>query len=270
MKTPMYDYMYRGAFLGALGYKNSWIRSMLDRSLEVIDQSRIFKIPKDLSNMFIFTDPIETYLLPFENLFLEQNIIIDKKTEIRGILLHQLNYEQKNLLPNPDENMIWVFCNMKTDNKPHSFSFLLSKSQGEREPIQNDQDNELFPFTEETDKQIKWVENLIFNFLCFVNSPDIEYKTVIDSKRDTEIRRRKGKPQRPPIANIVLTNPLKRYIYKQKHNEKMIYSHRFWVRGHWRTLRDKRYGENQGKKLWIKPYIKGDGLLINKKYELRT
>jgi hypothetical protein len=44
------------------------------------------------------------------------------------------------------------------------------------------------------------------------------------------------------------------------------YSHAFWVRGHWRTLTAERYKEARGKRMWILPYVKGSGLLIEKTY----
>jgi len=63
---------------------------------------------------------------------------------------------------------------------------------------------------------------------------------------------------------------LRRYISNLKSNGHIDYSHKFWVRGHWRTLKnEKRYKDSVGKKMWIKPFIKGKGILIDKKYELK-
>ena len=264
MKTPMYDLLFMQAKNGSNSGRDNY-RKIMNFTLSELNESRIFKIPSELTNLFIKSDAPPSYNLPFKTIFLETKFsaiaklsiynepmhikqhevpFITESTEILGILLVDLNED------------VFICGNVRTkDNLIAGFSGLLKEHKD---------------LAKSSFGAYSTVVGLIFNFLCFVNSPDIEYITVTDSKRDTEIRRRKGKPQRPPIANNILTNPLKRYIYKQKHNEKMVYSHRFWVRGHWRTLRDKRYGENQGKKLWIKPYIKGDGLLINKKYELRT
>jgi len=272
MKTPMYDYFMTAAER-RLESENFARKSLGFVCQSNLLKSRIFKIPRELSELFLLTDaPSFDYkYMPFDNMFLEQSVKTPDNCVINAVLITKfqgfINMETKKfgLLDDDEINFIVSFSygrekmmatftlSQLNDNSIHKYRFI--------------QTDEVMDFTFDLKTPIRALTN---NFLCFVNSPDIEYKTVIDSKRDTEIRRRKGKPQRPPIANIVLTNPLKRYIYKQKHNEKMIYSHRFWVRGHWRTLRDKRYGENQGKKLWIKPYIKGDGLLINKKYELRT
>ena len=47
------------------------------------------------------------------------------------------------------------------------------------------------------------------------------------------------------------------------------YTHRFWVRGHFRVLKDKKWKKSQGKKIWIVPFIKGEGVLIKKEYNVK-
>ena len=223
MKTQHYDYMYTQAILADKLYSNNYVRKIFELIHTKINTSRIFKIPQEISNLFTHTTPLDTYVLPFETIFLEQSTMINDRLIINGILLNQVSESEKNLLSNPNEEVIWVFVNLEVNNKKISSTFLLSKTQGKREQIigQN--------MPKMGDKHVKDVEKIVFNFLCFVNSPDIEYKTVIDSKRDTQIRQRKGKPQRPPIANIILTDPLKRYIYKQKHNEKTVTINHFFI-----------------------------------------
>jgi len=266
MKTPYYDYMFiqaKEASIGKLHYNPLVTRILIEISKR-IDDARIFKIPSVLSMMFLNTDPIKTYLLPFKYVFLEQSVFINNNLKVKGIFLRQLNLEEKSLLERPDEDVFFVFANLEINRIYTSVSFLMDPFQQRESHGLSDFDVKL------SDEELSSIENLIYNFLCFVNSPDIEYTTYTDTPRQREIRRRKNRPIRPTIAAIQLTNPLKRYVTKKRHGIKMVYSHRFWVRGHWRTLRHKRYGENRGKKLWIKPHIKGEGLLIPKKYELIT
>ena len=263
MKTQEYDYMNKDLTASQQKINISKFRkSVKNHVLTKIESCRIFKIPKELSNLFVLTDPIEMNVLPFENVFIEQKIAIGNNA-IKGIFLSQLSEEEMRELPPDIKNKIFVYAGMFIDGLNSSMTFLL-----------NDKIREFHNNYNEFDPSVNLIDTvsmLVNNFLCFVNSPDIEYVTKIDTPRDTKIRKRKGKPQRPPIANIILTDPIKRYLSKQRLGEKMVYSHRFWVRGHWRVLRDKkRYGENSGKTIWIKPHIKGDGLLINKNYELRT
>ena len=76
-----------------------------------------------------------------------------------------------------------------------------------------------------------------------------------------------------PIPNkkiIIPVGNLKRYIEMYRHSDDSFkYSHQFWVRGHWVTFRHQRYKEAKGKKKWIYPFVKGEGIMINKKYELK-
>ena len=70
-----------------------------------------------------------------------------------------------------------------------------------------------------------------------------------------------------PTRNIIkLSGVLKLYVDELKKNPVWHYNFRFFVRGHFRTLRNPRYGDNVGKRIWIPPYIKGKGLLIEKEY----
>jgi len=263
MKTPNYDYLYNQCMTANLRYRNPYLVSLFETVFSELPNSRIFKIPKQISEMFLHTTPIKTYLLPFETIFLEQQIKVDETLSIKGILINQIPHHMKNELKNPDENMCWCVSNIIVDGKKSTTTFLIGETQDERDQIYG---QDLQP--EMGQEHVNHIENIVFNFLCFVNSPDIEYITRADTSRDTKIRARKGKPQRPPIASIILTDPIKRYLSKQRIGEKMVYSHRFWVRGHWRTLRNDLYRENKGKTLWVKPYIKGDGLLIPKNYRL--
>jgi len=264
MKTPMYDEMFRDLFYSQ-NYSKDTVKSFMFSSIK---QSRIFKIPKDLTSLFLLTKPTENYELPYETIFIEQ-FIKQGNNNINGILLSQ---KPQTLREFDHDNKILVYSSISLNGESFSTGFKLNDPERNLPSPSNEIEDANIRISEMAQaNMINTINDLVNNFLCFVNSPDIEYVTKIDTPRDTKIRKRKGKPQRPPIASIILTDPIKRYLSKQRLGEKMVYSHRFWVRGHWRTLRNiKRYGENTGKNIWIKPYIKGDGLLINKNYELRT
>lgn len=107
------------------------------------------------------------------------------------------------------------------------------------------------------------------NFLDFLNNPEVELLTIDRSDEQNDKRIKGGKPPIPTQKLIKLTGKLKVYINKLESDGLYKVSHRFWVRGHFRTLRNKtRYGSNSGKKIWILPYIKGSGILIDKNYEV--
>lgn len=45
-------------------------------------------------------------------------------------------------------------------------------------------------------------------------------------------------------------------------------THRFLIRGHWRHFRSEKFVYKQGEKIWIKPFWKGGGIVINKDYKV--
>lgn len=113
----------------------------------------------------------------------------------------------------------------------------------------------------------KFLMGFIINFLNLLNDPDIIVKEKIAGKKKQIKRKEKGKIPIPKRGIIRLDGRLKVYADKiQKEKRTWKYSHRFWVRGHWRRLRAERYGKNQGKRIWIPPYVKGNGILIEKEY----
>jgi len=69
---------------------------------------------------------------------------------------------------------------------------------------------------------------------------------------------KRGKIPIPTMHIIRLKGKLKQYINTLSSGDCFEYHYRFWVRGHFRTLKDeKRWGSNVGRRIWILPYIKG-------------
>ena len=84
-----------------------------------------------------------------------------------------------------------------------------------------------------------------------------------------EQRLKKGKSKQPNITYIDVKGKLKIYLDQLNNKTDFTYTHRFWVRGHFRVLKDKKWKKSQGKKIWIVPFIKGDGVLIKKEYNVK-
>ena len=107
-------------------------------------------------------------------------------------------------------------------------------------------------------------------FLNFVNNPEVEIIDSSLSREQTEKRARNKKVYIPQMSSIEVTGVVKRYINQLGSKGEFEMSHRYWVKGHFRTLRDeKRYGKNVGRRIWLCPYIKGVGVLIEKEYEVK-
>jgi len=108
---------------------------------------------------------------------------------------------------------------------------------------------------------------IALNLIRIINNKDVEIiNTSMKSIR--EARLKKGRLGLPDRCSINLTGKLKRYINEitQQNEKAWEFGHRFWVRGHWKEWKHKRYKNKQGQKTLIAPYIKGRGELINKDY----
>jgi hypothetical protein len=136
----------------------------------------------------------------------------------------------------------------------------------------------------------EWVamRNIALNFLDLLNTPDVYIVQMRRRSKNAERRKRQGKPALPPSDIVYLRPSIRRYVDDLKASGQWDVSHRFWVRGHFRHYRSERYArllENDAQ--WaalpgneskvgkcptchgvefIKPFIKGHGLLVKKRY----
>jgi len=119
-------------------------------------------------------------------------------------------------------------------------------------------------------KARKFIKSFVVNFLNFINNPEIEY---IDRKRDDERNKKRAKRGQPPIPDRIivrLTGHLKKYVDKIEANSGKCwtYGYRFWVRGHFRRQPYKEDGNIKYKRIWILPFVKGGGIMVNTIYKV--
>lgn len=114
-----------------------------------------------------------------------------------------------------------------------------------------------------------YIRLLVCNFLDFLNTPDIELIEVERNEEKNKKRIKRGKIPLPSYNLVRVTGKLKIYLDKLNSGALFSYSHSFWVRGHFRTLRSEKWKNKQGTKIWIYPFIKGKGILVNKIYEAK-
>ena len=141
-------------------------------------------------------------------------------------------------------------------------------------------------------KYTKKLQEYVMNFIDFVNNEDVKLMFKERTEKNTERRIQKGKLPIPSFNKIYIVGYLAKYLKKLESQElNTKFSHRFWVRGHFRRFLDKKkykklyekYQKNElnnleGKsykiedgflKSWVYPYIKGEGMLIEKGYVLK-
>lgn len=102
------------------------------------------------------------------------------------------------------------------------------------------------------------------------NREDIEVVEISASDERQGKRLSRGKELISPTVIIRPTNEFRKYL---NHDFNRYYNHcnyKFLVRGHWRHFRSEKYSESKrGTKQWIKPYYKGEGILVAKEYLLK-
>lgn len=258
-----------------------------------ITKSRIFEIDEDIKKLLALTDPPnknDDVNLPFPYVFLDISFTKEelkelgikiKAKQLIGILFTEghLVYNQKK-----DKKMLQI----KEGQKPNKE---IEAGRGLRITMLSIQDNDegwFDTFTENinleepfksykitvkknptTDPKMRdFVHKFAINFLNFLHNPEVQYVEHIRSKKNMERRIRKRKPIIPNTNSIKISGVLKRYVDQMNERGEMHYSYRFWVRGHFRTYKSTKYKEMRGKKQWILPFVKGKGILVEKKYKL--
>jgi len=252
-----------------------------------LDKSRVFKIPKNLTTLFTMTDnkPRSDMRLPFPIIFLETKIpifgkykenesITKGKVYYNGLLLREIPREFMNNIGihqfsledimNSDDVEIQFFGLSESDN-PSGF-FDVYETQSELKdpfPLRD------MPLNDEN--EFIQLRSFIANFLDFLDDPEVKLINKPPPKRRNEIRKRKGLFPLPPCMTIRIPHTLKKYMTDLQSKGHFVYSHRFWVRGHWRRFRSDYFKNVRGQKKWIKPFLKGTGILVgNKRYQLEN
>ncbi|NOR85229.1 hypothetical protein GQ473_03860 [archaeon] len=115
----------------------------------------------------------------------------------------------------------------------------------------------------------KFIDNFAINYINLLNTREIKYHEI---PRNNEQNLRRLKRGKVPIPHRIIIKPnviLRKYLNKFESQSANGYNHRFWVMGHFRTLRSKAWKDKQGTRIWIKPYIKGQGMLIQKERNVK-
>ena len=117
----------------------------------------------------------------------------------------------------------------------------------------------------------RFLQDFIMNLLVFINDRDIQVVERTRSQKNIERRAREGKMPLPDSKFIRLTGTLKKYI--DSLGDRLSghkYSHKFWVRGHMRYLKAERYKQKKGQWIKIEPFIKGEGVLVERVYRVTS
>lgn len=237
------------------------------------DKFRVLDIDDSIMKLILYTDNTAFFRPIFLPSFFINNTFEFGHYYIKGILVYQCAWKDDkvriddNIIPN---DVRIYFVNFDTNN------FIMSDFDISLRRIEKDEiGTKIRIFFKDEKEKIKEVFDRVLLIVCNVidliegNKEELEIREIKSSPIQMEKRIKRGKV---PIKDRIIIKPKTRlleYIKEfEKDYEKLHYSHKFVVRGHWRHFRAERYICAQGKKVWIKPYIKGEGLLVQKSYTL--
>lgn len=235
--------------------------------LKELINSKIFIIDEDIKKLLIKTDnKIYNRPFPYDNFFID--VFLKFKNEkdeatYKGLHIRKDKFGSfiKTLVcPQTNGTFIENFGMMGV------IPFIDSFDYDEHKKIFSSYNIAMNKFEGLIKHNYNEVKLFVCNFLDFLNNPEVEIVTVERTKEQNEKRILRGKLPIPPINYIRITGKLKIYLDQLKSGKHFSYSHRFWVRGHFRSLRSEKWKKARGTKIWILPYIKGKGILINKNY----
>ncbi len=242
----------------------------------IIDNGRIFDIEEEVTNILNSTDSKETGM-PFDQIILNCRIPI-KDRIYYGLVVSRCIFDDSG------ESGMFNISESDIRNQSKLFFSCYSKidKNGERKCYRE-------YFNTEKDKLNFFQKRLIsffYSFCNFLNEPEVEIIESSFNPKNNKRRKEKGSMALPSSKKIRIYGTLKKYIYEYSENLSNSINHRFRVRGHFRHLRDKeRYSilyklpkdkliakgyqiSNDLIKKWVKPYTKGQGILIDKTYNL--
>lgn len=245
-------------------------REIISKGLK---NAKVFEIDEITKKMLMNTKPpTEGHLLrlPFKTIFIDIKATKDEVdfgggiNNIRGILATE--YED---IDNTLSRLFRIAFIVDVEDDipmPKSFEKVATVEEIFIE-IVND---EIKFKTQSRPKLQSFIQQFIFNFILFLNQPEVEFINILRTPEENMKRMMRGKCMLPEVTTVVnLTGKLKEYATRlEEHSNRSPYSHRFWVRGHFRTLSADYYKMKKGMKVWVVPFIKGDGILLSKTYML--
>ena len=253
-----------------------------------LNNCKVFEINEEIKKLLLLTKPPklnEEVMLPFDFIFLDCPLFkkdflnIDKpikEDEVVGILVSKAQMQLSSSEKVVGTSLRLSICTLKNkivDSKEGTLAFFETFNTDINIPEENKFDGLDITkpkYNSSEQKNLKTiVRNYVINFLNLVHSRNVNLIEMIRGEKNRARRIKQNKFPLPSSTRVVLTGDLLIYMNKLLSSGHINYSHKFWVRGHWRILRsEERYKDRAGTRVWIYPYIKGEGILVNKRYEV--
>ena len=122
-------------------------------------------------------------------------------------------------------------------------------------------------YREFVDPRERDMRNFVFNYLLFVNNPEVEYVDKKPNLKSNKNRVRRGKMEKPIWAAIRLKGRVKQAFANNRSNGSGTPVTGHEVRGHWRNFHAKRFTNMRGKRVWIPEFQRGEGYAVARNYK---
>jgi len=216
-------------------------------------KTQLFNLNKNIINLFLLTKN-DNHLrkLPFHDCFI--NIQLDiEGYKIMGVRIRN---------PPRIGGMEFIECVIVKGDSLCGIQPIPLYTYKQKNKI-NKQKNKI---KKETLHLYKKIQLFVYNFLDFLNDPEVKIITVERDEKRNKKRVLHGKLPIPTRKFVRITGQLKIYMDKLNSGAIRKIDHKFWVRGHFRTLRSEFWKKKRGIRIWIPPFIKGKGILIKRNY----
>lgn len=249
----------------------------------IIDHGRIFELEDELIPILNNTDSTKTEI-PFNQLILDCRIPIDDRIYY-GLAVGKYFWDDTKpygIVPESEVDGRYVLTGILS-----CFS-MIDQKDGERKMYYEFFEIESTRFIK--DKKLnnyqKRLISFFYSFCNFINEPEVEVIDTPFNPKNNQRRAERGSMPLPSNNRIRISGKLKEYVSKYNSGLFQGFSHRFAVRGHFRHFRsEKRYAGlyklpeeeltkkgyqkvNGMIKKWIKPFIKGQGIMVDKTYKV--
>lgn len=212
------------------------------------DSLHQFFVEEDLHQMLRKTDvKLEYDKLPFPTIFINKKFIVDG-CEIYGIFVTEL---------------------LTKENKQSYTAFSMIKDEGILlcYSIAIEEENNVVCMIPSKNNVSQFMGEYVVSLLHYLHTPTANVVYNYPSKKILKNLQKK----RTGIGGhhyVKLDGTVRIYLDKIKssHGGEIDWFHKWWVRGHYRDLRSDVYVNKKGERIWIHPFIKGDGDLIKREY----
>lgn len=256
---------------GIFAKRFAWILSN-ESNRDVNEELRLVELEKDLIGLVESTDNNIFYRpLFFPSVFINNDFRFEGLI-IKGVYITEcFTAEGSNSywmhVPKEQINdyaIMAVIADIEQGCEFYSCIALVNKTVGEK-----------FVDSDEENKKLERLNEFLRTIICNVvdmvegNDEDLNV-TIIETSKEQNIKRMKrGQIPTPTKVYIKAKGEFKKYVSNFKRDSEKKLSHKFLVRGHYRHFRDDKFKNMKGKKTWIKPYYKGEGIMIAKEYIIK-